>query len=390
MDPQRLQTLAGCLDAAVQQGQLPGGVVSIARRGIPVLEHAFGVLDPQDGRPMRTDALFRIYSMTKPLTSVAALVLVEQGRLQLADPVERHLPELAQLQVATASGTEAAHRPITVHHLLTHTAGFCYGARTSDNPTRRQYAERGVDVNPRDLAPAEFLRRLAQVPLLHQPGEVWEYSHCTDVLGVLLERITGQRLGELLRRLLFEPLGMQSTAFVVSGTDAQRLAEPFTHDPATGLPIERPAQSFDARQPPAMDSGGAGGISCAADYMRFARMLLAGGVLDGRRILGRKTVEWMCADHLGRDIRARPSPGEAAFASPGFGFGLGLGVRLADGLANVPGSAGACFWSGTAGTMFWIDPREELQVVFLTQAPGALRQHFRRLITTLAFQALCD
>lgn len=368
----------------IAAGRLPGAVLRAVHRGRGLADLALGQRDPATGAAMADDAVFRIYSMTKPLVSAAVLMLMEQGRLQLADPVAAWLPELAGLRVLTADGLVPPARPVRLHDLLTHTSGLTYGERAADPAVQRGYG--GLPVNPRALAPEAFLAAIAGAPLLHQPGAAWSYGFSTDVLGLVVERAAGQRLGAFLAAQLFAPLGMADTGFDLPG--ATRLAQPFAADPLTGAAWAVPSQTFDPTVPARMHSGGAGALSTAADYLRFARMLLGGGTLDGVRILSPASVRLMTSDHLGPGIANPDAPGEAALHSPGYGFGLGLAVRRADGGASIPGSAGDCFWSGTAGTTFWIDPREDLAVVFMAQAPGEMRLRLRRLVRQLIYQAL--
>jgi len=372
------------LAAEVAAGRLPGAVLLAWHRGRPLAACVLGRLDPARDAPMPADAVFRIYSMTKPLVSVAALMLMEEGRLQLADPVAAWLPELADMRVLTAEGPVAPARPMRLHHLLTHTSGLAYGERAADPAVRAGYG--GLPVNPRAVAPAAFLARIAAAPLLHHPGAAWTYGFSTDVLGLAVERAAGQALGEVLAARLFAPLGMADAGF--DRADTARLAQPFAADPLTGADWAVPAQTFDPTEPARLHAGGAGALCTAAGYLRFARMLLAGGTLDGARILSPASVRLMLSDHLGPLVANPEAVGEAALQSPGYGFGLGLAVRRADGGASVPGSAGDAFWSGTAGTTFWIDPREDLAVVFMAQAPGETRLRLRRLVRQLIYQAI--
>ncbi len=365
------------LEGEIAAGRLPGAVLLVARDGLPFHAAVLGRLD--GAAAMRRDAIFRIYSMTKPLVSVAALMLMEEGRLHLADPVGAYLPAFAAMRLPDGG----AARPMRVYDLLTHTSGLTYGERSAVPAVREAYA--GLPVNPRGVAPQAFAAGLAGVKLLHPPGSAWEYGFSTDLLGLVIERIEGRRLGEMLRERVFAPLGMVDSGFAVAAGDAARIAQPFAADPLTGAAWQVPSQTFDPTVAPLMDSGGAGAVSTAADYLRFARMLLEGGTLDGVRILSPASVRLMCADHLG--ARAA-GVGEAAMQSPGYGFGLGLAVRLADGGASVPGSRGDCFWSGTAGTSFWIDPARRLAVVFMAQAPGEMRLRLRRLVRQIVYQAL--
>ena len=382
-----MERIDRALRAEIAAGRLPGAVIRVVQDGVTRHAAALGLGDPADRRAMAADSLFRIYSMTKPFVSVAALILMEEGRLQLADPVAAALPAFAAARVLRADGSLVdAARPIRVYDLLTHTSGLTYGARSPRAEIRAAY--RDLPVNPRDMAPDRFIAHLARAPLLHQPGTAWEYGFSTDLLGLVIERITGMALGAFLHERLFAPLGMRDTAFHVRPEDISRLARPFPADPLSGAALLDPDQTFDAAVPPRLHSGGAGALSSAPDYVRFARMLLEGGTLDGVRILSPASIRLMTADHLGTRVATPVAVGEAALQSPGYGFGLGLAVRLADGLASVPGSKGDCFWSGTAGTTFWIDKTARLAVVFMAQAPGEMRLRLRRLVRQLVYAAL--
>ncbi len=396
---QRLQRIDQVLSADIAAGQLPGAVVLVARRGCLVHATALGVQDPATGVPMELDSIFRIFSMTKPVTSVAALMLMEEGRLQLSDPVSEFVPQFRAPMVSVAqpgaTGTldhrlVPATRAITLHDLLTHSSGLTYGERSANAPVREAQARLGIAVNPRELSSAEFVDRLAQAPLAHQPASTWDYGFSTDLLGAIVETVTGESLGRFLASRLFEPLGMTDTGFHVGPTRAARIAQPFAIDPVSGEILRVPGQIFDAAAKPRMESGGAGALSTAADYCRFAQMLLCGGELDGVRVLSRSSVMLMTSDHLGTRIATPVTPGEAAMQSPGYGFGLGVAVRLADGLALVPGSAGDFFWSGTAGTSFFVDPKLELVTIFMAQAPGVSRLRYRRLMRQLVYQSIAD
>ena len=390
----RLARLDAALEAAIAARHLPGAVLLIARRGQLAHAVAAGTLRPDGATPMPQDAVFRIYSMTKPLTSIAALMLMEEGRLQLADAVVDHLPEFGAPPVSVPTGSGfalvAARRPMTLHDLLTHSSGLTYGERSANAPVRAAHLSAGLDVNPRAMAPARFVDALAHAPLAHHPGSVWDYGFSTDLLGLIVERVAGCTLGAFLAARVFEPLGMRDSVFHLRADQTARLAEPFPVDPLTGDALRAPSQVFDALDPPAMHSGGAGALSTADDYMRVVRMLAGGGVFAGRRLLSPASVRLMTSDHLGTRVATPLSPGEAALNSPGYGFGLGVAVRLADGLASVPGSAGDYFWSGTAGTTFWVDPRLDLAVVFMAQAPGAMRLRLRRMIRQLVYAAVVD
>jgi len=328
--------------------------------------------------PMKDDAIFRMYSMTKPIVSLATLMLAEEGRLQMGDPVSKYLPEFAKPQVAVEEGATVrlvpAVREATVHDLLRHTAGLTYEFLGS-NAVQRQYET--ADVMNRSRSNAEFCKVLAAIPLAHQPGCCWQYSRATDVLGALLEVVAGQPLGQLLRERILGPLGMNDTAFSVPRDQWHRIAEPFANDPDTGEAVVM----MDAREVPKFESGGGGLLSTAADYIRFLQFMRNRGTLQGTRLVSRKTIEWMTSDHLG----AIPPNGDLLL--PGYGFGLGFSVRLAAGLAPQPGSPGQYFWSGIGGTSFLVDPAEDLFAMLLTQAPNQ-RIFFRNLFRHLVYAAV--
>ncbi len=379
--PTRMRHLVDVFQADVNSGRLPGAVMVLARHGRIALMEGIGRLDPARDAPMTRDAIFRIYSMTKPIVSVAVMMLIEQGRLKLADPVHQHLPEFAQQQLAvhTANGVEL--RPVaraaTVQDLLRHTAGLTYEF-LGDSSVQQMY--RQENMGARERTNAELSRALAALPLMFEPGSVWAYSRATDVLGRLIEVITGQTLAEHLQQAILTPLGMTDTAFLVAEADHPRIAEPFAHDPDGGIPM----RLIDPRETPALQSGGGGLMSTAADYARFLQFILNKGELGGVRLLGPRTVDFMTADHLGFIPGNDPS-----LLPPGHGFGLGFAVRTAAGLAPMPGSVGTVHWSGIGGTSFFADPAEQLFGIFLAQAPNQ-REHYRALFRTLAYAALVD
>jgi len=392
----RLGRLGPVFKTEVEQGKLPGAVVVVARKGRIAYFESFGHRDKASGARMTNDTIFRIYSMTKPLVSVAAMMLMEEGRLQLTDPVSKFLPELSKLQVSIAKvdpefarvtfATAPAEREMTVQDLLRHTSGLAYGEITANTPVKEAYAEAGVyqpnglPYDARGLTPAEQVARLARAPLAHQPGTVWEYSLASDVLGRVVESASGMPLGRFLEERLFKPLKMTDSGFFVPSDRLGRIAQP---DPGNSIKL------IDVTTPPKNDSGGAGGVSTAGDYLRFGQALLNGGQLDGARILSRSTVSLMTSDHLGR-ISAPTTPGELLLGTRGYTFGLGFAVREAPGVAGLPGSAGEYMWAGFAGTYFWVDPKEELVGVLMTQAPSATRAYYRRLLKQLVYQAIVD
>jgi hypothetical protein len=372
--PERTQRLMDVLRREVASGRLPGAVAMIARRGQLGLFEAVGQQDPGTGTPMKTDSIFRIYSMTKPVVSVAVMMLVERGLLLLSDPVSRWLPEYANQKVATAQGLEPVRQAATVQDLLRHTAGLTYEF-LGDSPVQRQYGE--VDIASRERTSAEFSQTLAALPLQFQPGTVWGYSRATDVLGRLVEVVSGQGLGAFLQAEILGPLGMVDTGFAVPPNQQHRIAEPFAHDPDGGVPMK----VIEPREVPALESGGGGLMSTAMDYARFLQCLRNRGELDGVRLLGPHTVDFMTADHLG-DI-----PADGTLLPPGHGFGLGFAVRTHLGMAPVPGSVGLYYWGGIAGTTFFVDPALDMYAMLLIQAPNQ-RDHYRPLFRNLVYAAL--
>lgn len=372
--PERTQRLMDVLRREVASGRLPGAVAVVARRGKIALFEAVGQQDPATGTPMQTDSIFRIYSMTKPVVSVAVMMLVERGLLLLSDPVSRWLPEYANQQVATAHGLEPVRNPATVQDLLRHTAGLTYEFLGTSS-VQQQYGQ--VKIGSRERSNAEFSQTLAALPLQFQPGSVWAYSRATDVLGRLVEVVSGQGLGAFLQAEIFGPLGMVDTGFAVQPEQQHRIAEPFAHDPDGGVPMK----VIEPRQVPAMEGGGGGLMSTAMDYARFLQFLRNRGELNGVRLLGPHTVDFMTADHLG-DI-----PSDGPLLPPGHGFGLGFAVRTQLGVSPVPGSVGLYYWGGIAGTTFFVDPALDLYAMLMIQAPNQ-RDYYRPLFRDLVYAAL--
>ena len=373
-----LARLRAILQSHIDQQRIPGAIAVVALGGHVELSVALGQQDPATGASMPNDAIFRIYSMTKPLVSLAALMLVEEGRLQMGDPVPMYLSEFAGQQVALEEGDTVRLQPVrrdaTVQDLLRHTAGFTYEFLGS-SAVQRQYEE--ADLVNRSRSNAEFCKALAALPLVHQPGSSWEYSRATDVLGALLEVVAGQPLGALLQDRILGPLGMKDTAFAVPEKDWSRIAEPFATDPDSGEAVTM----LNGREVPRFESGGGGLLSTAGDYVRFLQFMRNRGMLEGVRLVSRKTIEWMTSDHLGT------IPIEGDLLLPGYGFGLGFAVRTHAGLAPQPGSPGQYFWSGIGGTSFFVDPAEDLFAMLLTQAPNQ-RIYYRNLFRQLVYAAL--
>ena len=369
-----LGRLSAAFRDRIAAGHVPGAVALVARHGKVAYFEAFGLQDPVSSKPMARDSVFRIYSMTKAIVSVGVMMLWEEGRVMLSDPIAKYIPAFA----STRQGMEGAAlaRPITVQDLLRHTSGLTYEFR-GDGPVHKAYIEAKVarlrQTNEDQVA------TLAALPLLHQPGAHWEYSRSTDVLGRLIEVISGQTLGAFLGQRILSPLGMADTAFSVPEKHHGRIAEPFAKDPEGGMDINL----LDIRRTALFESGGGGLAGTAMDYARFCALLLNNGRLDSMRLLGRKTIELMTSDHLG-NIPSNPD-----LLPPGHGFGLGFAVRTAAGMAPFPGSVGNYYWSGAAGTSFWVDPTERLFAVLMIQAP-AQREHYRLLFRDLVYAAIAD
>jgi CubicO group peptidase (beta-lactamase class C family) len=401
MSTQRLGRIATMLKQEIANGKLPGAVVMVARKGKIVYSDAIGLQDKGANMPMTLDAIFRIYSMTKPLASVAAMMLVEDGVIQLTDPISKFLPAFKDMQVSVATtGADgkatytnvAAARPIVVQDLLRHSAGLAYAEITKNEPVKAAYVEAkfsqpGVhEYDSRGMTPAEQVERIAKAPLIHQPGTMWEYSMAVDILGRVVEAASGKRLAVFLDERLFKPLKMADSGFWLPAAKMSRLAQPLAVDLASGQKIS----VLDVSAEPKNDSGGAGALSTAIDYLRFGQMLLNGGELDDARVMSRSTIRLMTSDHLGTRIAAPFQPGELLLGTPGYTFGLGFAVRQGDGVAGVSGSAGEFMWAGYAGTYFWVDPKEEIVGVYMTQAPSPIRAYYRKMFKSLVYQALVD
>ena len=378
----RLQRAAQVIRQDVEKQLLPGAILAIARGGRVGYAEAFGWRDREAEAPMTLDAIFRIASMTKPITSVAAMMLAEEGRLEVAAPVANYLPEFSEMTVGVER--KRAQRTMTVQDLLRHTSGLTYGD-FADSPVQMLWR----DANLRDESEtiAQLVAKLGQLPLMFEPGTTWEYSMSTDVLGRVVEVVSGQSLADFFARRIAGPLGMVDTGFAATGGRAGRLAEP-QRDPTTG---QRPA-TRNVTQPGPRHSGGGGAVATAADYLRFCQMLLNGGELDGVRLLAPKTVAHMASDHLAPDIAYSATTRSrfgalAPVPEMGHGFGLGFAVRTAQGRSPVPGSVGDFFWGGAYGTYFWIDPQEQMIAVLMTASPEQ-RLHYRYLARQLVYASL--
>jgi CubicO group peptidase (beta-lactamase class C family) len=394
LSSQRLRRIGEALGADAQLGKLPGAVVLVARRGKVACFEAVGVQDPDRRTPMRCDSLFRIASMTKPVTAVAALMLMEEGRFALSDPVSRHLPALGDLQVgieltdpATGERTlrmERVRRQMTVQDLFRHTSGLTYGI-FGDSLCQQMYRD-GRLLDPRQ-SNAEMVNKLAALPLMCQPGTKFEYSMSTDVLGALVETLSGTNLNQFFNERIFAPLGMQDTGFLLTEAQRTRLALP-NNDPASGVTAAK--YLYDPARAPAWFSGGGGLFSTAGDYARFAQMLLNGGELDGVRLLSHKSVELMTSEHLPPDVGFGTFTPELGTSAPlpeyGQGYGLCVGVRKERGRSPVPGSVGDFYWGGILGTYFWVDPSEQLiAILMLQETDMKKRARYRPLLRNLVY-----
>jgi CubicO group peptidase (beta-lactamase class C family) len=392
LSPPRLERIEAVLRREVEEGRIPGAVALIYRRGSIAYLKAVGMRDQAAGLRMTEDSIFRIYSMTKPLTSVAVMLLYEEGRFNLLEPVSVYLPEFREMRVGVsttdhASGqtifsTVPSEREITIYDLLRHTSGLSGGV-CGTPAISNLYSNAGIapyehTAHAYESTSQEMVEKLSELPLAYKPGSVWEYSRAGDILGRLIEVISGQALDEFLKTRLFEPLGMEDTGFHVEPTKASRVAQPDLSQ------IEEKRLICLDRTPKFL-SGGSGGISTVADYFRFALMLFNGGQFDGRRLLSRKTVELMTSDHLGPLSMSGPDyiPG------PGYGFGFGVAVRKEAGGCAVPGSVGEYWWLGRAGTSFLVDPSEELVAILMLQVYGRAR-HYQALFKSLVYQAIDD
>ena len=391
MSSPRLARIAEVIDADVKAGRLPGAVIAVARKGKLVYYEAIGYLDKDTGTKMPIDAIFSVASMTKPMVTVGALELYERGQLKLDEPVATYLPQLSKVQVASlktveggpAYDTVAPLRMPTVIDLMRHTSGWAYGGR-GVTAVHKMYPA-GSAAAAQQLTGTEFVEKLGGLPLLHQPGQRWEYGFGIDVLGIVIERISGESLGRYLEQNLWKPLGMKDTEFKVPTEKTKRYAKGFANDPDTGAP----QFILDLSKSTKFECGGACAASTAADFLRFAEMLRNGGKLGETRILGRKTVEYMTSNQLAPGVVSTiAETGDPTRAD--YGFGLGVAVRTTPGIARLTGSVGDYSWSGAFGTTWWVDPKEQLTVVFMAQTPGPIRWHYRHLLGALVNSAIVD
>jgi len=417
LSTERLGRIAAHFNRYVDEGLIPGYIVLIARRGRAAYLHCYGARDVEACIPVEEDSIFRIYSMTKPITSVGLLMLYERGMLHLDDPASEYIPGFERLEVFESGNAESylivpAEREMTIRDLLTHTSGLTYGHMYA-HPVDAMYRER--DLLGKDMSLAEFVDHLKELPLLFSPGTRWNYSVATDVLGHIIEVISGQSLARFFADEILAPLGMADTGFSVSADQVGRFAANYERDGNSFRLIDKPSESTYLTQPK-LFSGGGGLVSTAGDYLRFSQMLLNKGEFDGERILGRKTVELMTSNHLpqnfdltnmdyllysdtrpegvGMGLGARHNLRRGGMRTQtrhdGVGFGLGGYVLLDPAAAQILGTSGEFGWGGAASTTFWIDPREDMTAIFLTQLMPSSSYPIRRELRVLVNQAVID
>ncbi len=394
-DAERLRRIDRHFDGYLERDQLPGYLAVVARNGKIAHVAMNGRRDIEAGLPVEADTIWRVYSMTKPVTSVAAMMLVEEGLVDLNDPISRWLPEFSEPKVFTRGSTvrmatEPATEPIRLWHLLTHTSGLTYGFHRT-HPVDATYREAGFDwAMAPGLDLAGVSEAIAKLPLLFQPGSEWNYSVATDILGRLVEVVSGQALDTFFAERIFTPLGMRETAFQADPGALDRLAALYVPHPKTKVPLRHDEMGALGRVTPSAFSGGGGLVSTAGDYHRFTQMLVRGGELDGVRLLGPRTVRLMASNHLpgGVDLETygRPAFSEAPYH--GFGFGLGFSVLEDPVKAKTPASAGEFAWGGAASTAFWVDPDEDITVLFFTQLLPSSSYPIRVELRHLVYQAL--
>jgi len=394
-DERRLERITDHLtDRYIRPGKLAGCQALVSRLGRIAYFRSFGCADLERSVPVRDDTVWRIYSMTKPITSVALMSLYERGLFQLSDPVHRYIPEWRGMRVCevTTAGTRLvdADRPVSVRDLLSHTSGLTYGGDPEHHPVDRLYTEAGL--RDADVGLEEHARRLGGLPLKFQPGTRWHYSFATDVCGRLVEVISGRKFGDYLRETIFEPLGMADTGFVVPAGARDRFAANYRRDEGGSLEVIDDPAGSPYLAPRAMQSGGGGLVSTTPDYLRFCEMLRRGGELGGHRVLGSRTLRYMTVNHLpgGASMAdlALGQFGETGFA--GVGFGLGFAITLDPVAAEAISSSGEYYWGGAASTIFWLDPVEDLIVIFMTQFMPSGTFNFRGQLRQLVLQAIVD
>ncbi|MEW5684591.1 MAG: serine hydrolase domain-containing protein [Pseudomonadota bacterium] len=401
LDAGRLERITEHLERQyIAPGKITGCQVSVARHGHLAYFKSFGLMDRERNKPTRDDTIYRIYSMTKPIASVALMTLFEQGHFQLNDPVHRYVPSWRNHRVwlsgeGEAMQTEAPQRPITFRDVLSHTAGFTYGGGLPgvgiQHPIDKVYRELKVrSVGGTDTM-MQFMDKMGQVPLRYQPGQAWMYSLATDVVGALVEIISGKPLAQYLSETIFEPLGMKDTAFWVAPEKKDRLAANYQRGADKQLKLIDDPETSDFTREPGFKSGGGGLTGTSADYLRFCEMLRRGGELDGHRVLGPRTVELMHMNHLpgGQTLTDLAIGAFSETAYDGVGFGLGFASTLGQVESGGYGE-GDYYWGGAASTIFWVDPKEDLSVVFMTQLMPSATFNFRGQLKNIIYSAILD
>ena len=382
----RLNKIDVVFKKSIENKEIPGAVIAISRYGKTAYLKAFGLQSPNNETPMSINSIFRIYSMTKPIVSVAAINMTENGTIYLNENIEKYIPSFSDMQVAIinklADGQESislikAKNQIKIHDLLRHTSGLTYGV-FGKSPAKKELKKSSIgNLNIRNISLEEYVNKLAKLPLAYNPGTTWEYGRSIEVLGRVLEVASKSSLDVLLKEKIFSPLNMNDTAFYVDKKNFHRIAEPFK---------EKQPELINIKNKPLFLTGGHGLVSTVSDYMRFCQMMLNKGKAGNKEILSKKIVEYMTSNHLGENI-SRDTP--YYLPGQGYGFGLGFAVRENAGISSWPGSKGEYFWAGYAGTYFWIDPKEELIVISMTQSVTN-RNHFRMLLRNLVYQAIVN
>ena len=384
-----LKRIDDFFEREIEAGRTPGAVIAIARDGRLVHYKAYGFLDKAKNQPMKVDAIFQLASMTKIMVAAGGLTLTEQGRLPLYSRVDQYLPAIGRMKVGvvSASGevtTVEPRRPMLVHDLFRHTSGLAYGANSS-HPVQKAFPAGSAPASVEFGSGDELIARLSGISLLHQPGTVWQYGLSTDVLGIVIEKVSGKRLDAFLREAVWDKVRMPDTTFEVPAEKKARIAQPFANDPLTG----KPQRILNLQQPARFDCGGGCAFGTVGDYLRFGQMLIDGGAIDGRRVLSPKTIAWANSDHLGPEVRNQVAGTEPH--REGYSFGvLAAAVRVHEGLAAIPGSVGDFSWNGANGTQFWADPQERLVVVVGMAAPGEIRKIHREQVIDVVYGAMSE
>lgn len=369
----------------IANNRMPGAVLAVAKNGKLSIYKSYGYLDKASNKPMTKDAIFNLASMTKVMASVGALTFYEEGKMPLLAPISNWLPQFKDMKVGQVDAEGKlnlipAKNQITVQDLMRHTNGLTYGGRGA-TPVHKMYPA-GSAVAALQLSDQEFIDKLASAPLLYEPGTAWDYGFGIDVLGIIQEKIAGRPLGAVMQERIWSKVGMPDTTFDLAEKDRPRLAQPLPIDPISGKPQKVDILTKKVK----FDCGGSCAYSTAGDYIRFGQMLLNGGSLDGKRVLGPQTVAFMTSNHLNKDIRnnvALTEPGRV-----GYGFGLGVAVRMERGLSAINGNVGDYSWNGAYGTVFWADPKEQMVVVMMGVAPGDIRKIHREQLNSVIYGAL--